>query len=149
MHKVLTFLICFLFVSNTLANGIERAQITYKGTKGFFFSEEIATEILIDLEDFNAQSAYITLLDTKLELMDEKVLLLERGIELANGISDKYKANYTAEHQLRIADQKHYADLLNKKTAWYKSPGLWFGVGFLIAGSLAVGLSFSLQETRE
>ena len=148
MKKVLVFLICFLFTQGIFAAEIERASITYKGTQGIFFSEAVATKILIDLEEFNAQDRRIKLLDTKIELMDEKILLLEEGIVLSDRIGSGFEKNFNLEHKLRIDEQKRYEEELSRKEAWYRSPGFFFGLGFVVAGALAVGLSFSLQSTR-
>ena len=148
MKALLTFLICFLFTFSSIAQGIDRAEITWKGTKGVFFSEAIATELLIDLEEYKAQDRRIELLDTKLELKEEKLLLLEQSITLADGIADKYKINYELEHKLRMDDQKHYEQIINQKTAWYRTPIFWGVVGLVAGGLLSVGLTFGLNEAR-
>ncbi len=149
VKRFLAFLTCFFFVTGVFADEIDRAVITYEGTEGIFFSEEVATKLLLDVEDLQVQKRKLGLLDSKLKLKDEKISILELEIIIVDEIAGKFKENYEAEHKLRIADQKHYEGLLKEKTAWYRSPGLWFGIGFLVAGALAVGLSFSLQETRE
>ena len=146
--RVLTFLLCFLFASSAMAAGIERASITHKGVSGIFFSQPIADKMLLDLETFSMQAQRIYLLDTKLELMAEKVLLLEQDIELSDKIAEKYEKNYELEHSLRLSAAEAYEEKLAEKNSFWKSPGVWFGIGFVIAGALAVGLSFSLQTVR-
>jgi len=148
LKTLLTFLLCFLFASSALAAEIERASITYKGTPGIFFGQAVADKILLDLEGFKSQELRIKLLDTKLEMRADKILMLETEIALADKIADKYSANYELEHSLRLAEQKQYAEELAKKNSFWKSPGFFFGLGFIIAGALAVGLSFSLQTVR-
>lgn len=146
--RVLAFLLCFLFASGVLAADIERAAITYKGTTGMFFADAVADKLLLDLEEFKTQRARIQLLNTKLDWMDKMVFMLTQDVKMSDEISEKHKANYTLEHTLRAADADRCAEKLAKKNAWYKAPGFWFSIGFVIAGALAVGLSFSLQETR-
>jgi len=146
--RVLTFLLCFLFASSAFAAEIERASIIYKGTEGIFFSQPVADKVLLDLETFSTQAQRIYLLDTKLELMAEKVLLLEQDIELSDKIAEKYEKNYELEHSLRLSEAEAYEEKLAEKNSFWKSPGVWFGIGFVIAGALAVGLSFSLQTVR-
>lgn len=149
MKRIIAILICLTFTTGAFADEIDRAAINYKGTDGIFFSEDIATQLLIDVEEYESQERKLKLLDTKLELKDEKIGILELEVQIVDEIAEKYKTNYTLEHKLRMDDQRHYEKLLKKKSAWYKSPGLWFGVGFVVASALAVGLSFSLQEARE
>lgn len=146
---LITFLLIITFTSSVCAASIDRAQITYKGTEGIFFSEEIATKLLSDIEELHVQRNTLKLLDTKLELKDEKIAALELEIMIVDDIAAKYKANYQLEHDTRIKDQAHYEALLKQKNAWYKRPGLWFGIGFVVASACAIGLSFSLQSVRE
>jgi thymidylate synthase len=149
LNKLLVFLICFTFTTAVLSEEIQRAEIVYKGTSGFFFSDEVGTKILKDLEAFKSYEVQLKLKDSKLSLLEEKISNLELSLKLTEDISDKYKSNYELEHKLRIADQKHYEKIIRKKSSFWNSKGLWFGIGFLTAGLMAVGLSFSLQEARE
>jgi len=146
--RLLVFLVCFLFVSNVMAEGVERASIIHEGTPGIFFCERIATKMLLDLEEFKVQTKRIQLLNTKLDLQAEKILLLEQDIELSNTIADKYKSSYELEHKLRLSEADAYEKRLAAKDAWYRAPALWFSVGFVVSAALAVGLSFSLQTVR-
>lgn len=148
LRCAVVFVLCFLIPCVGVAQNFDHAVITHEGTQGFFFSEDVGTRILLDLEAYQVQSAHVRLLDTKIELQDTKILLLAQSVELADKIAAKYKLNYELEHKLRLADAEAYEEKLARKNSFWKSPGLWFGIGFVIAGSLAVGLSFSLQETR-
>ena len=148
LKGVIAFLLCFLFAFSAMAGDLQRKAITYKGTPGFFFSEPVADKILLDLEAYKVQTERIQLLNTKLELTDENILLLESGIKLADGIAERYQKNYELEHQLRLDEGKAYEKRLAKKNAWYKHPLLYFGIGFVTASALSVGIAFSLQEAR-
>ncbi len=149
MKQILVILICLTFTTSLFAEGIDRASITYKGTKGIFFSEDIATDLLIDIEEYKAQEHHLHLLETSLKLRDEKIKLLELDVEYADEIAKKYKDAYILENKLRTKDREHYEGLLKKKNSFWTSPGFWFGVGFVVASAAAVGLSFSLQEARD
>jgi hypothetical protein len=144
---------CVFFLSLSLflvpSLGYTSDLIVWEGKQGYFFDEEAGTKLLKDLEEFNLQKPRISLLEDKLVLREEKIALLELEVTIVDEIASKYKDTYVLEHKLRIADQKHYEEIIKKKDAWYRSPVLWFGVGFVVASAACIALTFGLQEAKE
>lgn len=148
--RTLFVIVFFLAISLPVAaeEQTQRAVITYQGVKGFFFSEEIGTKILQDLEELKVLRQKVTLLDEKLSLKDDKIKIIEYDRDLSDQIAAKWKISFEEESTLRQKEIKNYQDLLSTKDAWYNSDVLWFGVGFVVASAVAIGMAYGLGSVR-
>lgn len=142
------FLLILIPVETWCQDQVERAVITYKNTKGFFFSEDIGTRMLSDLENVNFFKEQIGALEKKLELKDEYLKLLKLEIKIVDEINAKMRKNVDIVNNLRVKEVERCQDKLESSEAWYRSPALWLGVGMVLGGGMAVGMAFGLQEAR-
>ncbi len=150
MRYLIVILLVFSLAGNSFAaDKIERAKITYKGTNGFFFNDEIGTKILADLKVLKLKDNKIVLLKREIELKSHKIKLKEMEIEATEKISDKYKLAFEAEHDLRVSDQKLCDAKLKDKNKWYKTRTIAFIGGIFIGCALAVGLAFGLDWAKD
>ena len=148
MKFVLTVLLINLIPIIPLANQIDRANIKYKGTDGYFFSMEIGDKILADLKTLKAKDDQIALLWQKIEFKIEQLKIRDENIKVTEQISSKWKLAFDREHDLRIKDYNIYEKKLKEKNTWYKSSIFTFICGIVVGGAMAVGIAFGINKAE-
>jgi len=128
---------------------VKRALVEYEGVTGYFFAEEVGDHILEDLEKYRIQKELIRDLGRKLALQDTKILGLEDLDDRNESILEKKDDIINLQDKSINTLQKDNYILRNSKDKWYNSRALWFCIGTVAGGFLAVGLSFGLQKANE
>jgi len=146
-------LLVFVFItlltpSVVLAEDVESVELEHEGHPGFWFPEESATRMLKDLKELPPLRLKVSKLELKVEKFEDYTLLLKRDIEITEKISGKWEKAFNDQVSVTEAQQDYYESEIESLRKWYRSPILWFSVGFVGAAALAVGLNFGLAETR-
>ena len=84
----------------------------------------------------------------KTVLIKHLIALLKMDVATSEKIADKWKAAFDEQVKVTHAQQKYYESEIKALKKWYRSPVLWFSVGVIVTGALAVGLNYGLAETR-
>jgi len=110
-----------------------RGVTTIAGQVVVWFQKDVATCMGQRLEALPLYADRVRLLESKLELEQQRSLLLQQTADLA------VKAQLTAESALTKSEWLN-KQLENKLDAWYRKPGLWFAFGAVatIAAIIAV-----------
>ena len=126
-----------------------KAVITYKGKKGYFFDEATGDKILQDLAELKRlKSEMIPALNIKLKYQDYNLILHKKDIEYGEKINVSCAKSLKNSEDLRKDETRYLRKQLNKKEVWFKSNTTFFLVGFAVAGALSIGLAFGLQSTK-
>jgi len=118
------------------------------GKPGFWFPEDVATRMLADLQEFPLMKLKVGKLESKVDTMEEYERLLKLDLEVTEQIGNKWKTAFDEQVKVNAAQQKFHQKELASSKKWYRSPVLWFSVGFVMASAMAVGLTFGLAEAR-
>lgn len=142
------FLVIFLPLAG-VADEIDRASITYKQTKGYFFKQEIGDRMLVDLKELQLVRGKEALLQEKIGLLNERLELKDLNIKTSEEIAEKWKDTHDAEHTLRMDERKFYEKKLAEKDAWYRSPAFLLMTGLIIGAGLSIGVAFGINEGKD
>jgi len=148
MQRLLFILVLMLAPAAIFAAELQPFELEYEGHAGFWFPDESATRMLKDLKELPPLRLKVDKLELKIEKFEDYTLLLKRDIEITEKISDKWETAFDEQVAVTEAQQDYYESEIESLRKWYRSPMLWFGVGFACASALAVGLNFGLAETR-
>jgi len=130
-------------------NALSAEKVAYKGVMGVWFTEDAATRMLQDLEEFNQlKNLKIPQLELKLDKQNYMLELYKQEVEVNAKLLGVWQENFKTSEELRLAETSALRKSLDKKTAWFRSPALYLSLGILLGGAMAVGLSFGLQEAR-
>lgn len=146
--KALILIVFLMLLPSTAFAEVDRALITYKGTEGYFFKLEIGDQILEDLEAYQIQKMVELELNNLIKAKDRKIELADYHLKVEEEISKKRQDLYEGEHMLRLDEVAVCQEKIKSLDKWYRSPILWFGVGFVAASALAIGLNYGLSETQ-
>jgi predicted nucleic acid-binding Zn-ribbon protein len=108
----------------------------------------VGDRLLKDVTELKLVSEKLALIDTKLEAKDNLIELLRQDVAASEAIADKWKVAFEEQVEVTHAQQKYYESEIKALKKWYRSPVLWFSVGVIVTGALAVGLNYGLAETR-
>lgn len=129
MKLILIFL--FIPVLQPLAFAEEVDDIrafTIEGKKFVCFDEPSALKVLRLRLEFPKLQSKLLLLQEKIDIKNAEVETLNR-----TGLILQSKLGIVVNENVSLYQK------LEKANAWYKSPWLWFGVGILVGGAIAVG----------
>ncbi len=147
MRRLVTILmmLCILYVPRlSVADDASSQLLEHEGSVGFWFPEVKATKMLGELREIPLLRQKITLLDEKLKLKDSTIALLREDVKITEQIAGKWESAFKSALGATSACEEK----LERKDSWFKSPALWFGVGFVVAALGAVGLNYGLASTR-
>ena len=106
-----------------------------EGVQGTWLSPTDANRVFFVLG--TCVPAYLELTARYADLVGTQKLVLAdatAALDKANARSDVWKAAYHEEHALRLSE-----------TNWTRAPVLWFALGTLLAGSIAVGVAVGIH----
>lgn len=118
------------------------------GVQGYWFPMTVGDRLLKDVTELKLLREKLTLIDTKLESKDNLIDLLRQDVAASEAIADKWRVAFEEQIEVTHSQKKYYESEIKALKKWYRSPVLWFSVGVLVTGALAVGLNYGLAETR-
>jgi len=124
------------------------ALLTHEGVEGIWFPMEKADKLLEDVGKLSLLNNKIDLLELKSRKQEEYILILHKDIKVTEKIGDKWKTAFDEQLKVTAAQKEYYRGEIQSLRKWYRAPALWFSVGVLVTGALAVGLNYGLAETR-
>ena len=148
MRYLVTILLVIFLPLAGVADEIDRAVITYRQTEGYFFKLEIGDRMLVDLKELQVSRGREALLQEKIGLLNERLLLKDLNIKTSEEIAEKWKDTHDAEHTLRMDERKFYEKKLAQKDMWYRSPAFLLMTGLLIGAGLSIGVAFGINESK-
>jgi len=146
--RFIVILFTLLLLSASASAEPESILLTHEGVPGMWFPMAKADLLLEDVRRLPLIEAKVELLELKIRSQTQYVLLLRQDIEITEQISDKWKTAFDEQLKVTEAQAVYYKDEIQSLKKWYRAPALWFSVGVLITGALAVGLNYGLAETR-
>lgn len=144
----LTFALMLPPQNSFAADKVERAYITYQGTPGYFFNEDISRRMLVDLENYRLVLNKLELSTRKAELQTERLNIKDQQIAVEVAVASKWQMSFELEHRLRLADAKYYNEQIDKKDKWYTSWPFWFVMGVVVGAGISIGTAFGIQEAK-
>lgn len=118
------------------------------GVQGYWFPMMVGDRLLKDVTELKLLREKLTLIDAKLEAKDSLIDLLRQDAAASEAIASKWKLAFEEQVEVTHSQQKYYEAEIESLKKWYRSPVLWFSVGVIVTGALAVGLNYGLAETR-
>lgn len=111
---------------------VRRASVSHEGEPGIWFQMDVARCMLGRLAALPLYAQRVSLLEQRLQLSDERHLILRDALDIGASIETRYDlALQDAITRAREAEEA--AD------KWYRSPTLWLVLGAVVGGAL-VGL---------
>lgn len=115
-------------------------ELEVQGAKGTWFPSDMTRKMLAKIEQLKAldvtiaeQDALITTRDEQLVVKDQRIVQVKEALQL----SIQAEARMAAVVLAAVRGQRQAEDDLD---AWYRSPGLWAGIGVLGVVILEVGV---------
>lgn len=107
------------------------------GVRGFWFPEVSAKKMLADLQQYQVNKKLVERLETRVRISDNIEKKLLEQLDTEERISTQWR-------ELSETQQKS----LRKRQAWYKSPTLWFAIGFVTATAAGYGVAQLYARTQ-
>lgn len=117
------------------SESFEPELIQHNERAGMFFSMDSSRYILCAVQELRSRRQEIELYERELSALALQIELSERQIELANQANNRL--NNLASHALVRAREAE-----DRAMKWYRSPLLWFCVGFVLSIGLLIGSAY-------
>lgn len=132
--------ICLLIAPPIAADELEAVELRHRGVAGVWMPALMAQQIFRDLEDYDHALKELTLLkqklvllDTKLEISDQRIGDLNLALDTSLQIERKLEDSLSISEKYREQAEVDLVKAINSKNDWYRHPVLWVGVGVVLA----------------
>jgi len=122
-------------------------EMKRKGKEGIWFPIQMANDVLKDLEhcdltvrELHIHQEKITLLDTQLELRNQRIADLRGAIILSKKVEAAMQETIVLSEASRQRAEENVRRAEASRDAWYRHPVLWFtiGVAITVVGGVVV-----------
>ena len=137
-----------LFPMAALCQDTGSMLLEHNGVQGYWFPMESGDRLLKDVTELKLVREKLSLIDVKLKETEHLIELLKMDVATSEKIADKWKVAFEKQVEVTHSQQEYYEAEIKSLKKWYRSPVLWFSVGVIVTGALAVGLNYGLAETR-